>query len=65
MPEETMVCRDIYVRHTAKDGKSFVAQHRVWDAPRFLASRSAEAAKEGGLARCDQITPDQYLKERK
>ncbi|WP_406626140.1 hypothetical protein [Acidovorax sp. SDU_ACID1] len=56
--------RDVYARHTSKEGNSYVARHRVWSAGRFFAARAAEAAKEGGKARCDQITEDQYLKER-
>lgn len=56
--------RDVYARHTGKDGNSYVACHRVWSAERFFAARAADAAKEGGKARCDQISQEQYRKER-
>ena len=56
--------RDVYARHTDKSGKSYVTSHRVWNAERFFSARAAEAAKEGGKARCEQITEEQYRKER-
>ncbi len=56
--------RDVHARHTNKEGRSYVATHRVWSAERFFAARAAEAAKEGGKARCDQITQEQFEKER-
>jgi len=67
-----MVARDIFVRHTATDGNSFVQQHRVWDAERFMAARHADAAKLNGevkgdaprKAKAEQITEDQYRAER-
>lgn len=57
--------RDIYLRHTDKNGKSYVQEHRVWDADRFVASQVGAAVKEGGKAFAQQITREQYLKERK
>ena len=65
--------RDIYMRHTDTGGKSFVRLHRVWDADRFVAARQAEAeklnadVKDGAprLAKAEQITEEQYRKERK
>lgn len=68
-----MIGRDIYVRHTAGDGKSHVQCHRVWDAARLIASLQSAAAKEAARARADgkpakhaaeQITEEQYIKER-
>jgi hypothetical protein len=64
----TMNTRDIYLRHTAVDGKSYVAEHRVWDADRFIASQQKAAAAVNEKqapgaprhARVDQITKEQY-----
>lgn len=64
MSTDTLVCRDIYMRHTDKKGNTYVQEHRVWDAERFLAARAADAAKEGGKARAEQITEEQYRTER-
>jgi hypothetical protein len=63
---------DVYARHTARDGSSYVQYHRVWDKDTFFASRQAEAKKlneeakpgEGRKAKVDQITEEQYRKER-
>lgn len=63
MPDQ-FIPRDVFARHTGKDGKSYVAMHRVWSADRFFAARAAEAAKEGGKTRCEQITQEQFTKER-
>ena len=68
----TMTTRDIYVRHTDTAGKAYVSEHRVWDAERFLAARKKDAAdlnekqKSGDprKASTEQITQEQYLKER-
>lgn len=62
---ETLVGRDVYARHTGKDGGHYVACHRVWGAERFFAARAAEADKAGGKSRCEQITAEQYTKEKK
>lgn len=64
--------RDLWLRHTGTDGKSHVMQHRVWDAARFLASQQAAVAKVNAdqksdakhTARVEQITEEQYRKER-
>ncbi len=69
---ETMICRDLHLRHTSTDGKSFAQQHRVWDADRFLAARQAEAANANAkakddaprLAKVELITAEQYRAER-
>lgn len=65
--------RDLYMRHTDTNGHSYVTEHRVHDAERFVAAREAEAKKlnaevKGGAPRkaaVQQITKEQYLKERK
>jgi len=67
-----MTTRDIWMRHTGVDGKSYVAEHRVWDADRFVASQQQAAAdlnarqKQGQprLAKAEQITEEQYRKEK-
>ena len=65
---DTLITRDIFLRHTAADGKSYVAQHRVWDADRFIAAhkKAAETVNanqkdgEPRKARVEQITEEQY-----
>ena len=64
MEETGLSARDVYARHTNKEGKSYVARHRVWNADRFFAARADEATKEGGKAKCEQITEQQFNKER-
>jgi hypothetical protein len=39
--------RDIWVKTTAKDGKSSTSYHRVWDIELFMAAREKDAAKDG------------------
>jgi hypothetical protein len=64
--------RDLWLRHTDTNGKSHVVQHRVWDGDRFVEAQKKAAEKvneqqkddEPKKARVDQITEDQYLKER-
>lgn len=66
--------RDVYLRHTGTDGKVHVSQHRTWDAELFVAAQQRAAEKlnaeaiakgEPSKARVDQITDDQFKKERK
>jgi hypothetical protein len=72
MATETMIARDVFMRHTNTDGKSFVQEHRVWDIGRFMSAREADAAKLNAgvkddaprLAKVEQITVDQYKRER-
>ena len=72
MPEKHPPSRYIYVRHTAVNGKSHVEAHLVWDADKFMAVRQTESSnlnseqKPGAprKARAEQITHDQYLKEK-
>jgi hypothetical protein len=62
---EALITRDVFARHTDKDGNTYVEQHRVWDADLFFNAHRAHAAREGGKADIQQITEDQYRKERK
>ena len=66
--------RTIFMRHTSSEGKSYVNEHRVWDADKFIASQqeaadaiNADHAKKNngkaGKAKAEQITQDQYVKE--
>jgi hypothetical protein len=70
-----MNVRTIYMRHTSAEGNSYVNEHRVWDADKFIASQqkaaevvNADHAKKNdgqvGKAKAEQITQDQYAKER-
>ena len=69
-----MNARTIYMRHTSAEGKSYVNEHRVWDADKFIASQqkaadsvNADHAKKHGApgkAKAEQITQDQYTKEK-
>lgn len=65
-----MLARDLYMRHTDGNGVTYVMQHRVWDAKRFIEAQTkdAEAAnasgKDGTKHKVEQITEDQYLKEK-
>jgi hypothetical protein len=61
---ETLVVRDVYVRHTDKAGRRHVQVHRCWDAPRFLRALADAAVKVGGKARAEQITEAQYKQAR-
>lgn len=68
-----MMGHDVYMRHTGPDGKSYVQQHRCWDTALFVTSAEKAAhdvnAKEKDPAKrnakAEQITDDQYRKERK
>lgn len=72
MSLDLLTTREIYMRHTSVDGTSYVASHVVWDADTFIAARQREAAKlnagqkgnEPRMAAAQQITQEQYLKER-
>lgn len=67
-----MTTRDIWIRHTGVDGRAYVAEHRVWDAERFMAFLQKAAAdlnakQEPGQprkAKAEQITEEQYRKEK-
>jgi flagellar hook-associated protein FlgK len=70
---DTIICRDIYVRRTEINGGTAVRCRRVWDAKRFIDAQQREAAasNQGAddgakrLAKAEQITEDQYRKERR
>lgn len=73
MTTDTLICRDIYMRHTDGDGHSHVMCHRVWDADRFVASQVDAAKKVAQDAfdknkpfghKAEQITDEAYFKER-
>lgn len=67
--------RDLFMRHTGCDGKSYVNFHRVWDADRFEAAQKAAAAKAAaddaskgkpaGLHKAERITEEQFHSESK
>lgn len=56
---------EIYVRHTSKDGSSYVQEHRVWDADRFMATRKDEVKQAGGHAVLQQLTREQFQAQKK
>ena len=64
--------RDVFLRHTGPDGKSYVQQHRCWDADVFIASQHKAAADVNAKekdsakrnAKVEQITDTQYHLER-
>jgi hypothetical protein len=64
--------RDIWLRHTGQDGKSYTNHHRVWDAALFLeaqqkAVREVNEKQDAGQprrAKVEQITEEQYRKEK-
>lgn len=64
--------RYIWMRHTATDGASYVAAHLVWDADKFIAEQTEAVKKVNAdakpgtprLAKVEQITEEQYSKER-
>lgn len=64
---------DVFMRHTDVNGKKTVMLHRSWDKERTIAARQADAQRENAkqkdgeprLAKSEQITEEQYLKERK
>lgn len=57
-----MICETIFLRHTDKEGKSYVHEHRVWDRDLFLKSTAAAALKAGGKA--EAITEQDFKAER-
>lgn len=70
--DTSMVARDLYLRHTGTDGKSFVQCHRVWDADLFLTTKAHEADEANAKVRdgkprfatVEVITRDEYLAAR-
>lgn len=69
---DLMQAFDLYMRHTDASGRAVVREHRVWDKDAFLAARKAEAERANldapevspRLASSEQITREQYLRER-
>lgn len=65
--------RDLYLRHTTPDGKSYVIEHRVWDADLFLAAQQQAARRVNEqqppgakrLARVDMVDRATYQAERR
>jgi hypothetical protein len=60
----SMVCHDLYLRHTDKEGNTVIVEHRVWDSELFIAAQQAAAAKEGGKSAVEVVTRDDYLATR-
>lgn len=65
MKASVMVAVDVYVKHTDKDGRSFVQVHRAWDRDLFLQSLAKAAVEAGGKAKAEAITEQQYERARK
>ena len=64
METNELVCYDMHLRHTDKDGKAWVQCHRVWDGERFVKAQLEAAARVGGHSAVHIITEEQYRKER-
>jgi hypothetical protein len=56
-----MFCQDLYVRYTDPDGHQHVAEHRVWDAERFMAARLKDADGQNANARRDATYPHLFV----
>lgn len=66
---EAFVVVDVFFRHTDHGGRSWVTAHRAHDKERFIDSMVSNAArvaaeKKDSQMKCEQITEDQYRKER-
>lgn len=69
-----LIGRDIFMRYTGGDGKSYVQFHRVWNADLFEAARRDESSKlalaeiektgKAGRHKAERITEDAYNSER-
>lgn len=46
---------DITLRHTSKEGDSYVRTHRVWNKMLFLESQQAAVEKDGGKAKIEVV----------
>lgn len=55
---------DVFVRHTDKDGRTHVEEHRVWNRELFLKSLARGAVQAGGEAKAEAITREQFDQER-
>lgn len=65
--------RTVYMRHTNTSGGAYVQEHRVWDFATFLGNQfrtvtelnsDAVKKKQPANAKIEQITEDQYRKEK-
>lgn len=69
MSADTLTGRDLHVRYVTYDGRSWVQQHRVWDACRFMAVQQEAARrlreKDGPAAsfRIEVATEADYLRQ--
>lgn len=72
---DTLVSRDLWMRYTTISGESYVVEHRVWDADRFVeeqkrshdkvnAQQAEKTGKPCSTAKAEQITQEQYLAEK-
>ncbi len=69
---ELLQAFDLYMRHTDAAGNAVVREHRVHDKEAFIAARKADAERANQdappkcsrLASAEQITREQYLRER-
>lgn len=57
-----MEARDLYLKHTDKEGRSHVQQHRVWDASLFVQTQDRAARELGGKAAIELSTEEDYKK---
>lgn len=53
----------VWLRHTNKDGKTWVSDHRVWHKERFIEGQQRIAKREGGTV--EQITRVEHDAERR
>lgn len=73
-PTPALIGRDIFMRYTGGDGKSYVQFHRVWNADLFEAARRAESSKlalaeiektgKAGSHKAERITEEAFNSER-
>lgn len=50
----------IYLKRHDKEGRVTFTEHTMWDEKLFISTRHAEAVKEGGKAKAEQITREDY-----
>lgn len=60
---DTLVCHDVYLRHTDEHGRSHIREHRVWDSARFIQAQAKAAAEAGGKAKLELTTRHAYLQQ--
>lgn len=74
MTTPALMGRDVFMRHTDGDGKSYVERYRCWDADLFEAVQRKDASKQAldhgnktgtpGKHRAERITESVYVAER-